>query len=145
MRHRFITEVGESYSNVIKPTPPDPSQRPTNTNLFTVLNSEQQPEPNQLPSDNDVEEMSSVGFKGIKEKVNAKKQEKRDIENARYHSITDNFNKKDKKHFKYYYELLQKYNELNPSEKPDYNFHDKRPSKQRYKNLIQILNKLEKN
>ena len=57
MRHRFITEVGESFSNVIKPTPPDPSQRPTNTNLFTVLNSEQQPEPTQLPTDNDVEEM----------------------------------------------------------------------------------------
>ena len=140
-RHRLITLKDDS-NTYMSPTPPDPSQRPTNTNLFTVLNSEQKPEPTEIPSGNDVNEMSSVGFKDI---AKAKKQEKSDIENARYHSIADEFDKTNKYHIKKYKELLNMYNKLNPSEKPDHKFHDKKPSKERYKTLIQKINKLQEN
>ena len=78
-----------------------------------------------------------------------RKQEHSSVVNASYHSLVDNFDRKNEEHKQNYNNLLEQYNQLvNPAGKPDAEFHDKPPSKDRFKKLQtrvkNYLKKLEK-
>ena len=70
------------------------------------------------------------------EEKQTKKKEHSNVVNATYHSIVDNFDRKNEEHKKKYGDLLEQYNQLvNPGGKPDADFHGKPPSKERFKKL----------
>ena len=93
-----------------------------------------------IPITDDVKEMSSNGF--LKPKAYDKKQERSNIENARYHSRVDNFNKKNSEHIGKYNSLLEEYT-MKQSQGPNTEFYEngkaKPPSKTRYNKLLQKL------
>ena len=138
---RLITQNGEPN---LLPIPPPPENRPSRTNLLAIMNEEHnQSTIKEKPHTNDINEISSNGL--FTKTKNDKKNLKSDIENARYHSYTDNFNKTNSEHREAYNVLLDEYNNKNPSIKLDADFYKngepRKPSKERYKKLRQKLEK----
>jgi len=70
--------------------------------------------------------------------VSKKRKEKNEMSKANYHSKAQDYSVEN------YNSLLEKLNSLNPNEKPDGDFANKKPSKSLYAKLVGKINKLER-